>query len=222
MKNLKNIAFVLVVVSVAAIAQDGSSVEINQNAIRAIGPLPEDKTAEPLAKGERNPFAERATQKKVEIAEGDSEDARLKKKLSALPISGVVVGSGGTVKVMMGSKLLAEGDRLDPILADQTALLRVSKVTEKMIEISWVGDVAGSQPFRISRQIRVGEAIVKQISKDEVVTQITPNGAFLKENNSELEALENPESALERDNETKLNNPVAPQGEAGRQTLKAR
>jgi hypothetical protein len=210
MKTFIHSTLILVVCSSFAASQEPSSVEINQNAIRAIGPLPEDKTAEPLAKGERNPFAQRTTQKKVEIAEGDSEDARLKKKLDSLPISGVVVGSAGAVKVMMGNKLLAEGDRLDPILSDQTALLRVSKVTEKMVEISWVGELAGSQPFRVIRQIRVGEPIVKQISKDEVETYLTPNGLYLREKGAPLDAIEGEESPLERDTGTKLNNRVTP------------
>jgi hypothetical protein len=143
-------------------SQEAPTAAVSEQSIRLIGPLPEDKIAETLKKGERNPFAERAVTQ-INQEDGESEDAKLRSILSRLPISGAIKDRDGRFKVLIGRRLLAEGDKMPWLLEGQTSLLRVSKVTDKLVEISWVEDQAGVTPRKVTRPVRVNQPLIEQV-----------------------------------------------------------
>jgi hypothetical protein len=71
--------------------------------------------------------------------------------------------SDGRCKVLFGNKLLAEGDRLPKYLENQTSLQRVSKVTDKVVEFSWVEDQAGATPRKVVRKVLVNQRLIEQV-----------------------------------------------------------
>jgi len=135
---------------------------INEQDVRAIGPLPNDKVAETLRKGERNPFAERQTAATTKEEDGESENAKLMRILNEITISGVIHDTDGRYKVLVGRRLLTEGDRMPQLLEGQTSMLRVSKVSEKSVSISWVEDQAGATPRTVIKQVRVNQPLIEQ------------------------------------------------------------
>lgn len=142
------------------VGQEASN--ITDEEIRLIGPLPEDKVVETIKKSDRNPFAEKVLAVLSED-KGESEDSKLRSILGRIPISGVIHDRDGRFKVMVGRRLLQEGDKVPPLIAGQTALLRVSKVTDKLVEIAWVEDQANAAPQKFVRAVRVNEGRIDQM-----------------------------------------------------------
>ena len=170
------------------LAADGDA-SLSEQEIRAIGPLPEDKAADTVKKGDRNPFAERQVAQTIK-EDGESEDAKLRTMLNTLVPSGVIKEKDGRLKVLIGRRLLAEGDRFPNMLEKQVALLRVTKVTEKAVEISWVEDQVNAQPRKVVRPVQVNVPVIEQIipvpSADgkkggTISVLVMPNGESLKE-----------------------------------------
>jgi hypothetical protein len=219
MKSIIKIAAVLLC---GASLQAEDKISVPAKDLRAIGPLPEDKSHEMLQKGERNPFGERVVTKVVTEDNSDSEDAKLARMLKEAKINGIVNASNGQgVGIFFNGRLIREGDPLQPFLKNQTALLRVSKLTEKVVEISWVESQASDNPRKITREIRVGEPLVKQHfnvpgSDEAVEMRTTPNGEFLKEAPTTV-GLEDPDMIMEKESiNTKLNSSGLPNASAPR------
>ncbi len=161
MKTLFFIPVLTGLLTLQGMAAD-TPVVLSEQEVRAIGPLPEDKTAETIKKGEYNPFAERqATQ--ITKEDGESEDSKLMTILRRIPLTGIVHDADGRCKVLFGSKLLAEGDRLPKYLENQTSLQRVSKVTDKVVEFSWVEDQAGATPRKVVRKVQINQHLIEQV-----------------------------------------------------------
>jgi hypothetical protein len=142
------------------LAADGDAT-LSEQEIRAIGPLPEDKVADTVKKGDRNPFAERRVAESAK-EDGESEDAKLRSMLDHMDPSGVIKDNNGRFKVLFGRTLLAEGDKFPNMLEGQVALLRVTKVTEKTVEISWVEDQVNAQARKVIRPVRVNQGAIEQ------------------------------------------------------------
>ncbi len=201
-------------------------ITVSEQEIKALGPLPDDKRAETLAKNERNPFAERIIANPELKEDGESEDAKLNSILQKVKISGIIKESNGHLGVMVADRLYREGDKLAPLIPNQTALLRVSKVSDKEIEFTWVESQPDTVPRRATRKISVNEPIVKQqlrfVGDDEAaknghVIRVTTSGEFLKE---EKPAESAADDASPGDTGATLNSRGAPATPRGRAYLK--
>jgi len=113
-----------------------------------VGMLPHQKQGKALDAKERNPFAELLPVEAVGEAEDTStEETNIRAVLASLKVSGVTRGDAGGIKAQLGSFILEEGRELDQIIPNQTDVLQVTKVSEKLVEITWV-DVEGSEQPR--------------------------------------------------------------------------
>ena len=148
--------------SLSLFAAEGEAT-ISEQEIRANGPLPDDRVAETIRKGERNPFAEKPAAAAVTAEDGESENAKLMRVLQDIEISGIIKDNEGHYKVLIGRSLLAEGARMPQLIEGQTSRLRVSKVTEKSVEISWVGDQASATPRKVVKQLTVTQPLITQL-----------------------------------------------------------
>ena len=83
--------------------------------------------------------------------------------LQDIEISGIIKDNEGHYKVLIGRSLLAEGARMPQLIEGQTSLLRISKVTEKSVEISWVGDQASATPRKVVKQLTVTQPLITQL-----------------------------------------------------------
>lgn len=191
MKNMKLSQFILLAHGIILATTLGEgTVTLSEQEIREIGPLPGDKVAETLKKGERNPFSEKVTTA-ASVVDAESESAKLSRILNAIPITGLAQDQDGHHKVMIGRYLLSEGDRMPQLLEEQTSLLRVSKITDKIVEISWVESQVSQSPQKVSRKLRVGQPVIEQriqpygSSKDggaaPISIYVTPSGNRLRE-----------------------------------------
>ncbi len=126
---------------------DASSGAVSEKA-SVVGMLPHQKQGKPLDAKERNPFAELVRVEAVGEAEDTStEESNIRAVLASLKVSGVTRGDAGAMKAQLGSFILEEGRELEQIIPNQTDVLKVTKVSEKLVEITWV-DVEGSEQPR--------------------------------------------------------------------------
>ena len=153
-------ALLLVVSAVSSPAAEGDA-KLSEQEIRAIGPLPEDKVAETLKKGDRNPFAERHVTQTLK-EDGESEDAKLRTLLNNIIPSGVIKDRDGRLKVLFNRQLLAEGDKVQTLVENQVALLRVTKLSPTAVEISWVEDQVNAQSRKVIRPVQINLGIIEQ------------------------------------------------------------
>jgi hypothetical protein len=192
---MKSILILPLVSSLLVLASTAADTSVlSEQELRAIGPLPEDKIAETIKKTEYNPFAERAATQ-VAKEDGESEDSKIRTILNRIPVSGIMKDTDGRYKVLFDGRLLGEGDRLPKYLGNaQTTLQRVSKVTEKVVEFSWVEDQAGVQPRKVVRTVRVNQPIVESVRKipgddgkasGETRLFLTPSGETLQDEAAE-------------------------------------
>jgi hypothetical protein len=192
---MKSILIIPVLSGLLVLASSAADTPVlSEQELRALGPLPEDKIAETIKKTEYNPFAERqATQLTKE--DGESEDSKIRTILNRIPVSGIMKDTDGRFKVLFDGRLLGEGDRLPKYLGNaQTTLQRVSKVTEKVVEFSWVEDQAGAPPRKVIRNVRVNQPIVESVRKipgddgqasGETRLFLTPSGETLQDEAAE-------------------------------------
>lgn len=159
--KLAQLVLIAIGITLATTLGEGT-ITLSEQEIREIGPLPGDKVAETLKKGERNPFSEKVTTV-ASAVDSESESAKLSRILNSIPITGLAQDQEGHHKVMIGRYLLSEGDRMPQLLKDQTSLLRVSKITDKIVEISWVESQVSQSPQKVSRKLRVGQPVIEQI-----------------------------------------------------------
>lgn len=160
MKTTQITALLLALTALSSRAADGE-VTLSEQEIRAIGPLPEDKVAETLKKGDRNPFAERHITQTLK-EDGESEDSKLRTMLNNIIPSGVIKDRDGRLKVLFNRQLLAEGDKVQTLVENQVALLRVTKITPSAVEISWVEDQVNAQSRKVIRPVQINQGIIEQ------------------------------------------------------------
>lgn len=86
--------------------------------------------------GERNPFGLLSVPppetKEVEVMAAETEEARIRRILGNMRISGVS-GSPGSYRVLLGPLQIKEGDTLPKLFSDQAEVLRVKSITDKEV-----------------------------------------------------------------------------------------
>lgn len=84
------------------------------------------------------PFAERAKPKEAKTFETvETEEIKIRRVFDGLKISGLTKFNG-KFSALLGDLIVEEGAQLSPVVHNQTQILRVTKVTDKLIEIVWV------------------------------------------------------------------------------------
>ena len=118
---------------------------INLVQLKEIGLLPEDKLGlhpeDRLDPKQPNPFAERAKAKQPTAVETvETEEIKIRRIFAPLKIDGISKFQG-KYTALLGDLILEEGAQVAPVIPGQTQILRVTKVTDKMVEIAWVEGV---------------------------------------------------------------------------------
>ena len=119
-----------------------------------VGVLPEQKEKMiqqyTLTDEEHNPFAVRTKGVKGKVAvDTQSEESRIRSALESFAISGISKGGSG-FKAQLGSIILSEGELIPRIIPGQTDELRVTKITPKFVEVTWVGDEEAAAPRQVT------------------------------------------------------------------------
>jgi hypothetical protein len=100
--------------------------------------LPSGRTYSILRDGERNPFGQQITvEQPTVVAETESEEARLRRIIGGVKVSGVSEQSGRR-RVLLGSIGLGPGDNLPPLIRGQQEQLRVSAIEENRMVLAFV------------------------------------------------------------------------------------
>ena len=121
------------------------SIEVSEKAA-AVGMLPYQKRGDTLDKDERNPFAVRVEKKQnVSTTDGTTEESKLRGRLNQMRVQGISRGEGG-YRAQVGGLILEEGRMVPQLIANQTDVLKVSKVSEKTVEITWVNEEGAEEP----------------------------------------------------------------------------
>lgn len=114
----------------------------------AVGLLPHQKQGKVLEPKERNPFAEQVRVEAAgEVKDANSEESKIRAVLMTMKVTGVTRAGDGRLKGMLGRFVLEEDRELSQIIPNQTDILKVTKVTDEQVEITWV-DVEGSEQPR--------------------------------------------------------------------------
>ncbi len=112
----------------------------------AVGMLPHQKRGNEVDANERNPFAHR-----VEIAQAtteedtNSEEAKIRAVLNGLIPTGITNGRNG-LKAQVGGLILEMGRPVPQLIPNQTDRLRVTKVSAKSVEITWIDEEGAEEP----------------------------------------------------------------------------
>ncbi len=123
----------------------GGAAAPQRQIIRQIQIQPESKRPLSLKVTERNPYARRTEdQNPVTEIGADSEEARIRKVLQGLAVSGSSRGPNGDLKLQMGDITLQNGRVLPQLLENQTENLRVTEITKNTITFGWM-DVETSE-----------------------------------------------------------------------------
>ncbi len=119
-----------------------AEVEVKLQQLKDLGILPEEKLSyrpeEKLDSKRLNPFAERSKSKEAKAVESvETEEIKIRRVFDTLKISGITK-SQGKYSALLGDLIIEEGRQLEPIIQNQTQILRVTRVTDKQVEIVWV------------------------------------------------------------------------------------
>lgn len=114
-----------------------------------------------LPEGQRNPFGAAAVpaQEEEEIVAAETEEAKLRRILGKMRVTGLS-GSEGNYAVVLGSMVLREGEKLPRLYVNQAEELRVDSVSTNEVILTFVEGVAGIPPrsmslrFNLSPQVR--------------------------------------------------------------------
>jgi hypothetical protein len=142
-----------------------ADVEVKLQQLKDIGMLPEEKLGfrpeERLDPKRSNPFAERAKAKEAKAVETvETEEIKIRRVFDSLKISGLTK-SNGKFSALMGDLIIEEGGQIKPVIPNQTQILRVTRVTDKFVEIVWV-EGAGYEtvaPRRIIKRVELNPRI---------------------------------------------------------------
>jgi len=136
--------------------------------------LPSGRTFTELREGERNPFGQQISVQPQIVEESESEEARLRRIVSSVKISGVSE-SAGKKRVLLGSMILQVGDILPPLIRGQQESLRVSSIDSERILLAFVERDPGIESRQITiplemtprvNQFLYGEAVEKLMNPD--------------------------------------------------------
>lgn len=116
---------------------------------------PEKRTPAEVRESERNPFGlvslPPAAVEETETIDAETEEMRLRRILGNMRITGIS-GTPGSYRVLLGSMLLREGEQLPKLFADQAEVLRVARITEREVVLTF----AEKDPAIPARTIGLG------------------------------------------------------------------
>jgi hypothetical protein len=142
-----------------------AEVEIKLQNITDIGLLPEQKLAmrpeDKIDPKRPNPFAERVKTKEVKTTEvTETEEIKIRRIFDTLKISGITK-SDGKYTALLGDLILEEGAQVAPVIANQTQILRVTRVTEKLVQIAWIEGTGmeGAVPRSINKLVELSPRV---------------------------------------------------------------
>jgi hypothetical protein len=101
---------------------------------------PEKREPETVREGERNPFGlivlPKEEEEVVETVQTETEEMRIRRILVNMRISGLS-GSEGSYRAILGPMSIKEGDTLPKLFANQAEVLRVAKITDREVVLSF-------------------------------------------------------------------------------------
>lgn len=102
---------------------------------------PEKREPETVREGERNPFGlivlpKEEEEKVVETVQTETEEMRIRRILANMRVSGLS-GSKGSYRAILGPMSVKEGEILPKLFANQAEVLRVAKITDREVVLSF-------------------------------------------------------------------------------------
>lgn len=121
-------------VATRGFAQDESATdeEAKTGKVQYVLILPQEKTPELVKPNEQNPFGGAFEAQDKETANG--EELRIAELLRSLP----VVGRSRKGWVLMGDIILRQGEKVPPVLPNQSVELQVLNIRQDAVELMWV------------------------------------------------------------------------------------
>lgn len=103
---------------------------------------PEKREPTKVPEGERNPFGLLALpppEEKMELAtvEAETEEMKIRRILGTMKVGGFS-GQAGSYRVLLGPMQLREGDPVPKLFGDQAETLKVQKITEREMVLSFI------------------------------------------------------------------------------------
>jgi hypothetical protein len=116
-----------------------------------IGTLPSQKVPAPVDQGDRNPFSTRLASVPDETGnyDADTEESKIRQVFANLKVTGRAPASGGAARVLVGDLILKEGGDIPQVIENQTNVLRVTRITEKEVEITWIDEIDADAPRKL-------------------------------------------------------------------------
>lgn len=159
----------------ASLAIAADSNEVSEKAA-AIGMLPFQKRGTELQAEERNPFAERViVRNSVAAGNPNTEESKLRSRLSEMKVTGISRGEHGYT-AQIGGMILKEGEMVDQLIPRQSDKLRVTKVTDKTVEISWVNEEGAEEPRKHVLELDLRPLVATKLAGNGGVEPIDPRG----------------------------------------------
>lgn len=126
-----------------------ASGELRGESAADIGILPSQKIPATVDAGDRNPFATRTPGPVGPDIDTESEESRIRQIFAGLRVTGRVPASKGVPRVLVGDLILKEGGELPQLIENQTDRLRVTRITDKEVEITWIDEEVAEQPRKL-------------------------------------------------------------------------
>lgn len=148
--------------------------------------MPGERETVELRAGERNPFGQAAlpVMEQTDTSITETEELRLRKILGSIKVGGEVSSKNGRA-LLLGSLILREGDRLPSIIAGQSEVLTVTKISpaEAVLSFTELDKSTEARTIRIPLDI---EPKVTSLLYGEAVKSLIPTG---KDGRSSLEKI---------------------------------
>ncbi|MFT5105120.1 MAG: hypothetical protein ACI9UA_000738, partial [Pseudoalteromonas tetraodonis] len=152
MKIKKSIKTAMTLLAVAL-----GSVEARAESASDIGTLPSQRIPAAVDSGDRNPFATTIAIREDIPGnfEGDSEESRIRKVFQGLKVTGRV----GVARVLVGDLVLKEGAIVPQVIENQTDILKVTKITDTEVELTWIDEEVVDSPRKLPIPIELDPVV---------------------------------------------------------------
>jgi len=124
----------------------------------SIGLLPQEKTPETVAAGERNPFGARRIVAQAPVLKASGDEAQIRAVIARLPLSGLTSGYG-VIKVLLGPYTLEEGKIMPPVIPNQMERVRVVSINSKAVELGFVDKDGSADTRKMTLPIKLAPAV---------------------------------------------------------------
>ncbi len=141
--------------------------------------LPDDKTAEMVKAGERNPFGKNENDQSQSTNKGTTQENSIREHLSKLHVAGFSPGPNG-IRVMLGDMALEEGQTVPVIIPDQTLNLKVGKITRQAITLVWIEKKTSTLPPRLLTLPIEIQPTVRYVLHGQLTAEKTSNKGKMK------------------------------------------